>query len=108
MDRPNLRQFFDQRNIDTRHVPLDVLSRAQKVVEGLEHGEPYMNFRGKRLRRNRKRISIPLGLKWRILADEVDGQPLVRRIMSHIIPEWGPDLQHPTRSRMKGKEIWIF
>jgi hypothetical protein len=83
MDRHNLLHFFERRDIDTKHVPLDVLERAHKVVERLERGEPYMTFRGKRLRRNRKRISIPLGLRWRILADDVDGQMLVRRIMSH-------------------------
>jgi len=83
MGRNNLLGFFEKRGIDIRHVPLEVLTRARKVVLRLEHGESYLTFRGKRLRRNRKRISIPLGLKWRILADEVDGQPLVRRIMSH-------------------------
>jgi hypothetical protein len=83
MGRNNLLGFFEKRGIDIRHVPLEVLTRARKIVLRLEHGESYLTFRGKRLRRNRKRISIPLGLKWRILADEVDGQPLVRRIMSH-------------------------
>ena len=83
MGRNNLLGFFEKRGIDIRHVPLEVLTRARKVVLRLEHGESYLTFRGKRLRRNRKRISIPLGLKWRMLADEVNGQPLVRRIMSH-------------------------
>lgn len=83
MDRHSLLHFFERRNIDTKHIPLAVLERAHEVVESLEHGESYMTFRGKRLRRNRKRISIPLGLKWRILADEVDGRMQVRRIMSH-------------------------
>ena len=83
MGRNNLLGFFEKRGIDIRHVPLEVLTRARKIVLRLEHGESYLTFHGKRLRRNRKRISIPLGLKWRILADEVDGQPLVRRIMSH-------------------------
>ena len=83
MGRNNLLGFFEMRGIDIRHVTLEVLTRARKIVLRLEHGESYLTFRGKRLRRNRKRISIPLGLKWRILADEVDGQPLVRRIMSH-------------------------
>jgi hypothetical protein len=83
MGRDKLLHFFEKRGIDIRHIPLDVLSRARKVILRLEHGESYLAFHGKRLRRNRERISIPLGLKWRMLADEVDGQPLVRRIMSH-------------------------
>ena len=83
MDRNKLLRFFEQREIDTRRIPLDVLIRARKVVERLEHGESYLTFHGKRIRRNRKRISIPLGLRWRMLADDVDGQPQVRKIMSH-------------------------
>jgi hypothetical protein len=83
MDRNKLLRFFEQRHIDTRHVPLDVLIRARKVVERLERGESYLTFHGKRIRRDRKRISIPLGLRWRMLADDVDGRPRVRRIMSH-------------------------
>ena len=83
MDKNTLRRFFEQRRIDTRHVPLEVLAKAYKVVERLEHGESYLTFHGKRIRRNRNRISIPLGLRWRILADDLDGRLRVRRIMSH-------------------------
>ena len=83
MSRNNLLRFFDKRGIDIRHLPVEVLTRARKVILRLEHGESYLTFRGKRLRRNRKRISIPLGLRWRLLADDVDGRVLVRRIMSH-------------------------
>ena len=83
MDRNKLLRFFEQREIDTRHVPLNVLIRARKVVERLERGESSLTFHGKRIRRNRKRISIPLGLRWRMLADDVNGRPQVRRIMSH-------------------------
>jgi|GEM_PF-849998 hypothetical protein len=83
MGRNNLLRFFTRRDIDARHVPLEILTRARKVVLRLEHGESYLTFHGKRLRRNRKRISIPLGPKWRMLADDVDGRVLVQRILSH-------------------------
>jgi hypothetical protein len=83
MDKSKLLYFFKQRGIDTRHIPFDVLIRARKVVERLERGESYLTFHGKRIRRNRKRISIPLGLRWRMLADDVNGRPQVRRILSH-------------------------
>jgi hypothetical protein len=83
MERNRLLRFFERRHIETKHVPMNVLARAKRVVERLERGEPYMAFRGKRLRRNRKRISIPLGLKWRMLAEDVDGRLQVRRILSH-------------------------
>jgi len=83
MGRNNLLRFFEKRGIDNRHIPLEVLTRARKVILRLEHGESYLAFHGKRLRRNRKRISIPLGPKWRMLADDVDGRVLVQRILSH-------------------------
>ena len=83
MGRNNLLHFFEKRGIDIRHLPLEVLTRARKVILRLEHGESYLTFHGKRLRRNRKRISIPLGPKWRLLADDVEGQILVKRILSH-------------------------
>ena len=83
MGRDNLLRFFNRREIDAKHVPLEILTRARKVVLRLEHGESYLTFHGKRLRRNRKRISIPLGPKWRMLAEDVDGRILVQRILSH-------------------------
>jgi hypothetical protein len=83
MDKTDLRRFFEKRSIDTRHVPVEVLAKAHRVVERLEHGESYLVFHGKRIRRNRNRISIPLGLRWRILADDLNGKLRVRRIMSH-------------------------
>ena len=48
MGRNNLLGFFEKRGIDIRHVPLEVLTRARKVVLRLEHGESYLTFRGKR------------------------------------------------------------
>ena len=83
MGRNNLVSFFDRRKIDARHIPLEILTRARRIVLSLEHGESYLTFHGKRLRRNRKRISIPLGPKWRMLANEVDGRVLVQHILSH-------------------------
>ena len=83
MDRNELQRFFDKRGIDTGHVPWEVLLRARKIVLRIEQGESYLLFRGKRIRRNRKRISIPLGLHWRILADDVGGRVRIRRILSH-------------------------
>jgi hypothetical protein len=83
MGRDKLLNFFEKRGIDVRHIPLDVLSRARKVILRLEHGESYLAFHGKRLRRNRERISIPLGPKWRMLADEVEHQIMVQKILSH-------------------------
>ena len=66
-----------------RHIPSDVLERARKVVERIESGESYLSVHGKRLVLNHRRISIPLGRKWRLLADEEDDQLSFRAVMSH-------------------------
>ena len=83
MDRHDLQGFFEQRRIDARHVPSNVLARARKIVERLERGESYLTFHGKRMRANRRRVSIPLGRKWRILADDLGDRLRVRAVMSH-------------------------
>ena len=84
MNRLELQAFFKKREIDTRHIPPDVLERARKVVERIEGGESYLSVHGKRLVLNHMRISIPLGRKWRLLADEEeDARISFRAVMSH-------------------------
>ena len=83
MTRDELQAFFERREIEARRIPLDVLERACKVVERVEGGESYMTFHGKRLRANRRRVSIPLGRKWRILADDLGDRLRIRAVMSH-------------------------
>ena len=83
MNRDELLSFFEKRDIETRHIPPDVLERARKVVERIEGGESYLSVHGKRLVLNHRRISIPLGRKWRLLADEEDARLSFRAVMSH-------------------------
>ena len=83
MTRDELQAFFERREIEARRIHLDILERARKIVERVEGGESYMTFHGKRLRANRRRVSIPLGRKWRILADDLGDRLRVRAVMSH-------------------------
>lgn len=83
MDRCDLAWFFERREIETRHIPMDVLARARRVVERLEHSDNYQSMHGKRLHCNRNLVSIPLGRRWRILADDVGDHLHVRAVMSH-------------------------
>ena len=75
--------FFRRRKIEVGRAPRDVLSRARRVIEKLEKGHPYWKLRGKRLQYDRRRISIPIGRDWRILADDIDGKLVVREVLSH-------------------------
>lgn len=83
MDRRELLAFFEQREIETRRIPLEVLERARKVVERIEGGQTIWKLRGKRMHYDRCRISIPVGRRWRMLAADLDGVVRVRCILSH-------------------------
>jgi len=75
--------FFRRRKIEVGRAPREVLAKARRVIEKLEQGQPYWKLRGKRLQYDRQRISIPLGPRWRLLADDLDGKLVVREILSH-------------------------
>ena len=75
--------FFSRRKIETWRAPREVLQKARRVIEKLENGLPYWKLHGKRLQYDRCRISIPLGPHWRMLADDINGQLVVREILSH-------------------------
>ena len=75
--------FFHRRHIDVDRVPRQILDKARTVLEKLEKGQPYWKLRGKRLKTDRARISIPLGPHWRILAEEQDGRVHARAVLSH-------------------------
>jgi len=75
--------FFRRRQIEVGRAPREVLTKARRVIEKLEQGLPYWKLRGKRLQYDRQRISIPLGPRWRLLADDLNGQLVVREVLSH-------------------------
>ncbi len=79
----NVNDFFASRGIRVGRLPGEVLERARKAIEKLESGQPYWKLSGKRLRRDRRTISIPLGRRWRLLAEDGDGQLRVRSVLSH-------------------------
>ena len=78
-----MNEFFARRGIQVERLPGQVLERARQIIEKLESGQPYWKLRGKRLHSDRCKISIPVGRRWRMLADDLDGAVRVRRILSH-------------------------
>ena len=46
MNRDELLAFFERREIDTRHIPSDVLEHARKVVEASKVANPIYLFMG--------------------------------------------------------------
>lgn len=75
--------FFTSRGIQVERIPGNVLAKARKLIHKIERGAPYWTFRGKRLAHDRSQISIPVGRKWRMLAQDGPEGIKVYAIMSH-------------------------
>jgi hypothetical protein len=75
--------FFDQRGIQAERIPGNIMEKARKIVQKIERGVSYSTFRGKRLTCDRKKISIPVGRKWRMLARDSPEGIQVYAILSH-------------------------
>jgi len=79
-----LRAFFLRRNIRIpKSIPLHVLAHSRRIILGLEKGRPYTDFKGKRLFPDREVISIPVGRRWRLLAEWQEGKVTPIRLLSH-------------------------
>lgn len=63
--------------------PSHVLRKARQVVAQMEKGLPYWKLRGKRLKRNRKVISIPVGRRWRLVGLDEEGTTTLKELLSH-------------------------
>ena len=75
--------YFQERGIQVNRTPADVLRKARKLVEQLESGAPYWKLHGKRMAWDRRLVSIPIGRKWRLMAEDVDGQIVPKQVISH-------------------------
>ena len=58
-------------------------ARARAILREVAAGAPLARFKGKRLKHDRTQLSVPLGEKWRLLFEVVDGKPVPRRCLSH-------------------------
>ena len=79
-----LRAFYARRKIRIpKSIPLHVLAHGRRIILGLEKGRAYTSFKGKRLFPDREAISIPVGRRWRLLADWQDGKVIPVQLLSH-------------------------
>ena len=69
--------------IDLGMLPPAHQARARAILREVAAGAPLARFKGKRLKHDRTQLSVPLGEKWRLLFEVVDGKPVPRRCMSH-------------------------
>ena len=83
MSAQSITAYFQERDIQVNRTPGVVLRKARRLVEQLEAGAPYWKLHGKRMAWNRALISIPIGRKWRLMAEDVDGHILPKQVISH-------------------------
>lgn len=71
--------------IPLNHLPKDISSKALQVMEALNGGKPYLEFKGKRLAAMGLRhiISIPLGLSHRLVCREENGTLMYLEAIPH-------------------------
>lgn len=79
-----LSAFYARRKIRIpKNIPLHILAHGRRIILGLEKGRAYTDFKGKRLFPDRDAISIPIGRRWRLLAECQDGNVVPIRLLSH-------------------------
>jgi hypothetical protein len=75
--------FFSTRSIECDRLPENVLEKAESIVLRIENGEHFQRLGGKRMYFDKTLISIPVGMKYRIIARDANGQLSVKYVVTH-------------------------
>ncbi len=74
---------FAEDPIDLRGLPKPVVLKAREIIAGLRDRRDYREFNGKRLRHDRRIVSIPLNRDYRMLCREVNSHIEPQTVISH-------------------------
>jgi len=74
---------FEHDPIDLTALPRRVVLKARDIIARLQQSGDYRQFRGKRLRHDRKVISIPVTRDYRLLCREQDKTLQPEAVVSH-------------------------
>lgn len=70
--------------IDLTRLPNDkIADKARTILNAIESGVCYTNFKGKRLKYNRNIISVPVNRDYRLIYDVSSVGMTPRKVMSH-------------------------
>ncbi len=69
--------------IDLRGLPKPVVLKAREIIAGLRDRRDYREFNGKRLRHDRRIVSIPVNRDYRMLCREVNSHIEPQAVISH-------------------------
>lgn len=82
-DRQRWKETFERDSIDLRGLPRGTVKKSRKILKQLEKGTAYHQLRGTRLSVNRQIIRIPVGQKYRLVCDDIDGRIVPREVIPH-------------------------
>lgn len=74
---------FDNDPIDLRALPDYVVIKARNIIDGLNERRNYREFGGKRLRHDRRIISIPVTRNYRMLCRDEGNIMIPEAVLSH-------------------------
>ncbi len=74
---------FAQDPIDLKELPAHVVVKARMIIAGLESHKHYREFGGKRLRHNRRIISIPVTRNYRMICHDHGNFLIPQAVLSH-------------------------
>lgn len=77
--------LFDQDSVNLRALASHKLlvEKAREIISAIESGQPYTDFKGKRMRFDREVVSVPLGYDWRLIFHPIGGRYVCQELLSH-------------------------
>ncbi|MBK4730848.1 hypothetical protein JJD41_13405 [Oxynema sp. CENA135] len=74
---------FERDPIDLRALPDYVVVKARAIIDGLNNQRNYREFGGKRLRHDRRIISIPVTRNYRMICRDAGSMAVPEAVLSH-------------------------
>ena len=76
-------ESFANDPIDLKSLPTHVVLKSRTIIAGLNQKQDYREFGGKRLRHNRKIISIPITRNYRMICHHDGSLTIPQAVLSH-------------------------
>jgi hypothetical protein len=74
---------FEKDPIDLRSLPDYVVLKARNIIDGLNERRNYREFGGKRLRHDRRIVSIPVTRNYRMICRDEGSLMVPEAVLSH-------------------------
>lgn len=82
--RQSWQATFEADPIDLSGLPnTKLVKKARHILQAIAQGEPYINFKGKRLNHDRTIITVPLNRDYRLIFYDLENGLSPQKILSH-------------------------